>query len=548
MQANFIEIKENEYQEFLEWLLDKKVEMCKELDIILAKEYEEPYIYYSKEIKEFFETTPMKRIRKIEQLATNHITDPNVYHLRLEHCKGAYKNALDFWLLRCKDPNYRKKVEKEDRKLDILADIMELARHDDCHTMLSHALESLLCNGKINHEDVGKRILLENAEYKQVLNMIKPGLYEKMCQKAKGENDEFKTLKEGNIDFDRMDYLIRDSLYLGYPRSRKLIEVLNQNCHIEETLVDGQVRQNVIYEGKAIEAIQNFLQFRKQSYKKEFYSPQRNIVDQTLQYFCKKITEDETKYGDFLKRSIRNYQKDIVDEIDLEQFLETEDIKFYNDVIEIARLHPDDNIRELAGMCLPNLTGLIQMAINMLDTQNYIGDYEPSEQQLIDNIKQLKSEDSKLARALRSRKQYESKNITVVPKSKEEYECICHRLREKLDIKNGKELLGIFTWNRTFKTYNKNKPIYVKEDNGEIVSLDQYSKLKIDIEEEQIYGISINPLIMKLEGYTIEQISQVTEILKEIGIETPSERTKDSKLFNASMFKVGHEPYIIGEE
>lgn len=326
MEQKYREISQTEYQEFFEWLLDRKVEMTKEIDISLARDYEEPYIYYTKEIEEFFKTKPMQRLTRIMQLATSIINNPNAYHTRLEHCKGAYKNALDFWILKFQSSEFKKEIEdtKKDMKLEILADIMYLARHDDCHTMLSHGLEPLLCDGKIKHEEVGKRIFKESEEYKEAINNIKPGLYEKMCENLQKDSKDIDTLKEGNIDFDRMDYLIRDALFLGYPKSREFIEILIRECNIEEVVIDGESKQVPVYNYNALDSIQEFLLFRKEAYRKEYASADRNITDQTLQFFCKKIQEDETGYGQFIKKSIKNYRSKSVEEIDIEQFIEAD--------------------------------------------------------------------------------------------------------------------------------------------------------------------------------------------------------------------------------
>lgn len=169
----YLEIKEEEYREFFKWILEKEdVSLVKELDLLLVSTHNEPYIVYTKEIEEFLNTKPMKRISQISQLGTSINYNDNSYYTRLEHCKGAYKNALDFWVLKYKDKKFREDIDtaqdRKDKKNLILADLMEMLRHDDGHTMLSHALEKLICNGKANHEDIGRRILLESEEYKSV--------------------------------------------------------------------------------------------------------------------------------------------------------------------------------------------------------------------------------------------------------------------------------------------------------------------------------------------------------------------------------------------
>lgn len=539
-----IEIKEEEYKEFFEWILERKIELSKEIDITLAHDYEEPYIYYTKEIEEFFETSPMKRIGKIIQLSTCILTNPNTYHTRLEHCKGAYKNALDFWLLRCKDEKYRESIEQKQGKIKILADIMEMARHDDCHTMLSHTLEKMLCNGKVNHEFIGKRILLENKEYEQALNNIKEGLYKQMCKNAVKQSN-FQYLKEGNIDFDRMDYMIRDMLYLGDFEKRYIIENLNRKCNIKSINIEGELVQLPVYQKEALEDIKEFLEIRMQGYINEYNSPNRNVLDNVICSFCKEIVKDKTDLGKFIKQSIQNYAKENPNEIDLKQFLQADDVKFYSDVIQIAKEHEDENMREFASICIPNIKGLIQITIEMLDPKNRTTPYDENETKFINQVKWLKNEKSELLDRIEEDKT--KKCITVVPKNEEEYEQIKRKITQDIGI-DCEQIPGIITWNRTIKMYKTSEPIYVEHEDGNIYTLDNYPGLDMDLSDKQVYGVSAVPIQMKINGYSQEEIDKICSIIEGFQVEDNRKTNQLKRKNTMSMFKTENKPYIIGIE
>lgn len=539
-----VEIKEEEYKEFFEWILERKVELVKEIDLILAHDYEEPYIYYTKEIKEFFETSPMKRIGKITQLATSILSNSNAYHTRLEHCKGAYKNALDFWLLRCKEGEFRQYIEKNNYKIKILADIMEMTRHDDCHTMLSHALEKILCNGKVKHEYIGKRILLENEEYRQALNNIKQGLYEQMCKNAVKQS-EFQYLKEGNIDFDRMDYIIRDLLYFGDYRNRYIIENLNRKCNIKCIEYRGNLIQVPVYEKEAIEDIKTFLEIRLKGYINEYNSPKRNVLDSIICSFCREIIKDKSGLATFLKQNVQNYIKEDPNEIDLEQFLQTDDIKFYSDVIEVAKEHEDENMRELATMCIPNIKALIQMTIEMLDTKNRSNPYDEDEMRFIKHVLWLKNKESQLSEKIEEDKIQEC--TIVIPKNEEEYEQIKQRITQDIG-QSCEQIPGMVVWNRTIKIYKPSEPIYIEHQDGNIYTLDNYPELNFDLSNKKVYGISAIPVQMKLNGMSQEDIDKICSIIKEFQIEDNENEKQIASKNTMSMFKTENKPYIIGIE
>ena len=82
------EFSESEYKEFFSWLLNKEeINLQKEADVSKVLGYEEPYIYYTPEIKDFFETTPMKRLGKIGQLVNVSLENPNASHQDLATVK-----------------------------------------------------------------------------------------------------------------------------------------------------------------------------------------------------------------------------------------------------------------------------------------------------------------------------------------------------------------------------------------------------------------------------------------------------------------------------
>lgn len=539
MKNEVKEITEAEYKEFFEWLLEKEVKLEKELDLTLAHDYNEPYIYFTSEIEKFFETTPMKRIGKISQLGTSIINNDNTYHTRLEHCKGAYKNALDFWSIKYKeDENFKKKDQNE--KLMILADIMEMARHDDCHPMLSHGLEGLLCNGEIDHDDIGNKILLESKEYKEALNNIKNGLYEIMCNNITNRTSAFSLLEESSLDFDRLDYIVRDLLYLGLPQVRPIMDNIIAKGKLRTIEINGKKEEVPVFDYESIEDIEYFIMVRKDCYMNEYSSPNRNIMDKAVKQFCMQMLDDKSEYGMFIKEAVSNYTKSTLDEIDIEKYLKTNDIRFYSDVIEIAEKHPNEKIRQLARFCLPSLNGLIQMTIELLDTKNN-KEYTENDMQFIEKIKELKSNKSELGKDLR-KSNFKSDMYKMVEDG-EKVNQVQKEIEEVLGKQQFKDDDGIFIWDRYVKVYNKEEPIYIEKD-GEVTTFDKVTNL--NLENIRVRGICVISSIMELKGYTKEQIDEVCGILEKYQyIDTEPKLTTTNRM---SKFKVGQEPYIIGIE
>lgn len=549
----FVEIKAEEYIDFFKWVLEKdEIKITEEIDILLASSYDEPYIYYTEEIRAFFDTEPMRRIGQVNQLGTSINFNENAYHTRLEHCKGAYKNALDFWVLKCKDAEYREKIDKstdkDHKKNLILADIMELARHDDCHTMLSHALEGLLCNGKVDHEEIGKRILLENEEYKKALNNIRPGLYEVMCDNAINDESAFKLLREGNTDFDRMDYIMRDLLYIGLPYSRDLIENMVRNCNIREITIDGEKQEVPVYTPEGFKYVEEFLKTRKVGYINEYSSQDRKVLDNAVKSLCKTIANNDEIESDFIRPAVINYMHENISDIDLNDFLKTNDIRFFTEVLDIAMNSENENLRELATLCLPSTIGLLQLGIEMLDTKQKGKDltkYKEYELEYIQKLKELRTSENDVRDNIENknkRKLYTAVNI----ESETELENIKNRIKQILKTENIDEN-GIIIWNKPIKVYKKNEPVYAEDGEGKIYTFDKHPDLNMDITKKDVIGIAVIPSIMRLHGYDDSIIESVKALISEkIKDDATLNNTKYEKIM--SKFQAGKAPYLIGFE
>ncbi len=148
------------------------------------------------------ETPPVQRLRRINQLGTASLVYPSANHSRLEHSLGVYElatRALDHLGIGGKD-----------------ADAVRAAAilHDVGHAPFSHTLEPLLYRqtGRY-HDDVTH--LIEAGEIATTLEAydIEPGRVSDLI----GGEGRLAQLIAGELDVDRMDYLVRDAHHTGVP-------------------------------------------------------------------------------------------------------------------------------------------------------------------------------------------------------------------------------------------------------------------------------------------------------------------------------------------
>ena len=164
MERKIEQLTEKDYKEFFEWLLGKECELYKEIDLILCSTSINPYVYFPKEINELLKTETMQRLKKVTQLGTGILESSTVYHTRYVHSLGTYNNAVIFYMLQSQNTRWKTKVEAEDKKIEVLADIIESLMHDVGHNILSHGLENLIGKEEGSHELLGERFKEEHIQ------------------------------------------------------------------------------------------------------------------------------------------------------------------------------------------------------------------------------------------------------------------------------------------------------------------------------------------------------------------------------------------------
>lgn len=148
------------------------------------------------------DTPPVQRLRRIGQLGTVSLVYPSANHTRFEHSLGVYHIANQaLSQLGINGPNAERV-----RAAALL--------HDVGHGPYSHNIEDLIhrYTGKY-HDDVHD--LLETGSVASVLDAydLQPGV---VADLIAGEG-RLGQLISGELDVDRMDYLVRDAHHTGVP-------------------------------------------------------------------------------------------------------------------------------------------------------------------------------------------------------------------------------------------------------------------------------------------------------------------------------------------
>ncbi|MFB6085598.1 MAG: HD domain-containing protein [Halodesulfurarchaeum sp.] len=176
------------------------------------------------------ETPPVQRLRRVSQLGTASLVYPSANHTRFEHSLGVYALAtrgLETLGIRGTDA-------RTVRAAALL--------HDVGHAPMSHTIEELLYRRtNRHHDDVGH--LIESGEIASILedHGIDP---DRVAALIAGEG-RLGQLLAGELDVDRMDYLVRDAHHTGVPYGTIDIERLLRALRFVErdlVLAEGNVQ------------------------------------------------------------------------------------------------------------------------------------------------------------------------------------------------------------------------------------------------------------------------------------------------------------------
>lgn len=195
---------------------------------------------------ELVDTPEFQRLRRIRQLGGSYGTYHGAEHSRFGHSLGA------LWIMTKILERFRHIGVRLDEMMVTVARAAALL-HDVGHGPFSHALEGLLTPG-VDHEDWTRRVLLEPTAIHRALAKFDLQLPEMVASVIAGDfaGPAFiGDLVSSQLDVDRMDYLLRDSLYTGVTYGQFDLQRL-----INTLQVDGD---RVVSMAKGIVAVEEYL-------------------------------------------------------------------------------------------------------------------------------------------------------------------------------------------------------------------------------------------------------------------------------------------------
>lgn len=221
---------------------------------------------------------PMQRLRFIRQLGLTFLIFPGAEHSRFSHVLGTMHLAgriYDALAERSEsqlDPDRR----APERRLVRAAALL----HDIGHAPYSHSAEEMF-EGGIDHEEMTRR-LLHTPELEEIFARHGDGVDAEavsrvLAKKSEGTERLLSEIVSGELDVDKMDYLLRDSLYCGVRYGSYDLERLIDTVVAIEDPENGHGRIGVSAGG--VHALEALVMARYYMFTQVYFNPTGKVME-----------------------------------------------------------------------------------------------------------------------------------------------------------------------------------------------------------------------------------------------------------------------------
>ena len=245
-----------------------------------------------------------QRLRRIRQLGGDFQVYPTAEHSRFSHSLGVYEIVRRM-------VTEIKSLSVELSEYDKICVMLAGLLHDVGHGPFSHAFEHVT---KHSHEDYTAKIILGKTELNQVLTEASPRLPEDIVSiiEHNHPNDILNQIISGQLDADRMDYLLRDSYFSATSYGQFDLERILRTMRVRK--IDENKKALVVkYTG--IHSVEDYIMARYQMYWQVYYHPvARSYEAVFIQLFnrLKDIFKDNKEYFSDMKVLIPFLEKNVV--------------------------------------------------------------------------------------------------------------------------------------------------------------------------------------------------------------------------------------------
>ena len=203
-----------------------------------------------------------QRLRRIRQLGGDFQVYPTAEHSRFSHSFGVYEIVRR---MVTEVKSLCVELTEYDKVCVMLAGLL----HDVGHGPFSHAFEHVTNH---SHEEYTAKIILGNTELNTILRAVSENLPQDIVSiiQHTHENDILNQIVSGQLDADRMDYLLRDSYFTATSYGQFDLERILRTMRVRKT---NEGRKVIVVKYTGIHSVEDYIMARYQMYWQVYYHP-----------------------------------------------------------------------------------------------------------------------------------------------------------------------------------------------------------------------------------------------------------------------------------
>jgi len=226
------------------------------------------------------DTSEVQRLRSIRQMGVSDFIYPGATHSRFSHSLGAahlMRRVVERMGLLREDPQYARIARSLEEHRELL--LASALLHDIGHFPFSHLLEEVI---RVDHEAWSVRLILDpQSDVHQVLSAHDPSYPEHVARilERRFKPSYVVKLISSQLDVDRMDYLLRDSVYTGVGYGKFDLDWLLHSLRIVQLGEDYEVAVDA---HKGIQVAESYVLARYYMYQQVYHHKTERAVGALL--------------------------------------------------------------------------------------------------------------------------------------------------------------------------------------------------------------------------------------------------------------------------
>ena len=203
-----------------------------------------------------------QRLRRIRQLGGDFQVYPTAEHSRFSHSLGVYEIVRR---MVTEVKSLCVELTEYEKVCVMLAGLL----HDVGHGPFSHAFEHITNH---SHEEYTAKIILGNTELNAILRAVSEKLPQDIVSiiQHTHENDILNQIVSGQLDADRMDYLLRDSYFTATSYGQFDLARILRTMRVRKT---AEGRKVIVVKYTGIHSVEDYIMARYQMYWQVYYHP-----------------------------------------------------------------------------------------------------------------------------------------------------------------------------------------------------------------------------------------------------------------------------------